>query len=85
MVLAPYNYLDRLPKALCVWLDEQLETTHSWGPLPGRFTLTSIRLHVYYFTRLGDPYELVEAELETNEPKKLKQNTGDINYASQLF
>ncbi len=67
VVLAPYNYLDRLPKALRVWLDEQLETTHSWGPLPGRFALTSVRLHAYYFTRLGDPYELVEAELEANE------------------
>jgi ribA/ribD-fused uncharacterized protein len=68
VVLAPYNYLDRLPKALRAWLDDRLFAEYSLGPLPGRFALTSIQLHAYYFTRLGDPYELVDkAELETND------------------
>jgi len=52
IILAPYNYLTRLPKAAKPWLNANAVLEHSWGPLPGEFALTKMRIHAWYFSRL---------------------------------
>jgi len=51
LVLAPYNYVDRLPKAARAWLDDHADVEHGRGPLPGKFALTFIKLHAWRFQR----------------------------------
>jgi hypothetical protein len=51
MVLAPYNYMDRLPKTFRPWVDARVTMEHSWGPLPGEFALTKVKLFAWYFRR----------------------------------
>lgn len=58
LILAPYNYMDRLPKTLRPWLNDHATLDHSWGPLPGEFALTKMRLHAWYFRRKAQPKAL---------------------------
>jgi 2-polyprenyl-3-methyl-5-hydroxy-6-metoxy-1,4-benzoquinol methylase len=54
LILAPYNYVDRLPKTFRPWLNDHADLEHSWGPLPGEFALTKINLHAWYFRRKAE-------------------------------
>lgn len=50
-IIAPYNYIDRFPKAFSRWIDSQLLLEHTWGPLPGEFACSSIQVHGYIFSK----------------------------------
>lgn len=58
LILAPYNYMDRLPKTFRPWVDDHADLEHSWGPLPGEFALTKISLNAWYFRRKPEPNAL---------------------------
>ncbi|MGD9101021.1 MAG: hypothetical protein PVF45_11120 [Anaerolineae bacterium] len=59
LILAPYNYLDRLPKAARKWVDERVRLVRSFGPLPGVFKMTKVKVHAFYFRRLGSELDLI--------------------------
>ena len=54
-VIGPYNLLERMPKAMREWFDSRMVLDDSFGPLPGEFGLTGIKVHAFYFTRLEEP------------------------------
>lgn len=52
VVIAPYNLLDKMPKALRQWFDERAELEEkSQDTLPGEFKLTKVRVHAYVIRR----------------------------------
>lgn len=51
-VIAPYNYWDRLPKALRSWLDGRVVLECKMGQLPGKFEMSGITVHGYIIHRL---------------------------------
>lgn len=54
-IIAPYNYLDKLPKLERKWLDEHANVEYiTSGPLPGKFQCTGISVYGFYLTRLED-------------------------------
>ena len=55
VVLAPYNLLERLPRLMTRWFEENAWVEDTWGPLPGDFSLTKVRVHAFVLRRLATP------------------------------
>jgi len=59
VIIAPYNFMD-MPKPFRAWVDERMRLEDKSDVLPGKFKMTSVRVHAYDFTRLDDPKPVVE-------------------------
>ena len=57
MIIAPYNYFDRLPKGKGVkdWFAENAEVTAEFGKLPGEFQFTGIQAFGWLIERISFP------------------------------
>lgn len=57
MIIAPYNYFDRLPKGKGVkaWFAENAEVTAEFGKLPGEFQFTKIDAFGWLIERISIP------------------------------
>jgi len=53
-VIAPHNLFDKLPRAAQSWFEKRLSLEAQFGPLPGEFELTKIKVHGFIFTRLAE-------------------------------
>lgn len=51
-VIAPYNFVDKFPKAFRTWLNDKVELVTDLGQLPGEFALGGISVHGFIFRRL---------------------------------
>ncbi len=54
-VIGPYNLVEKMPKAMQEWFEARMRLDDSFGPLPGEFGLTGVKVHAFYFTRLEEP------------------------------
>ena len=50
-VIAPYNYVEKMPKAFEQWLSNAGIDYTDMGELPGEFTFTKIKVHAWMFDK----------------------------------
>jgi len=53
VIIAPYNFWDKMPGHLRVWVNERVLLEDSWGPLPGEFSMTKIAAHLFVVRKRG--------------------------------
>lgn len=51
LVIAPYNLIDRMPKAGKTWFDQNVAWWQKSDVLPGEFAFTKIRVHAFVLER----------------------------------
>jgi hypothetical protein len=67
VVIAPYNYIDKMPKALRSWFDERGEVQGvTDSALPGDFALTGVKVFAFHIRKFYDAYIPTEVAC-TNE------------------
>ena len=47
VIVAPYNFWEKMPRRLREWVDERAVLEDSWGPLPGEFSMTKMSVHLF--------------------------------------
>lgn len=56
--IAPYNFIDKIPKACRTWMDSRMANITGYGELTGKFELTNIRVHGWEIERVAAPDDL---------------------------
>lgn len=64
-IIAPYNYMDRMPKAMKEWRGQWMDGYDDLGVLPGKFKFTGVSVHGWIIHRNDEemPQEIGEATL----------------------
>jgi len=84
-VIAPFNYWDRLPKALRAWLEDKAQLVDALGQLPGKFALGGISVNGFIFERLPMGLEVVQTGWQTQEAESsLLVEIPSLAYYEQL-
>lgn len=55
LIIAPFNYLDKMPKAMKAWANNNFEVVRKFGQLEGVFQFTGVKVNGFLLQRVSEP------------------------------